>query len=123
MSRGELARDDRRAQRQQEDEDDDHGEEEAEQALLRERFDRLLDERRLVEDDRELRVGERLFERVERGDDPLRHLDGVRRRQLGDRDRQGVLAVDARDRADGLCAEFDGRNIGDRRRRTCDIRA
>ena len=48
-------RDERRAHRQQEDEDHEHGEEEAEQALLGERLDRLLDVRRLVEDDRERR--------------------------------------------------------------------
>jgi hypothetical protein len=41
--------DEGRAHREQEDQDDEHREDEAQQPLLRERLDRLLDERRLIE--------------------------------------------------------------------------
>ena len=107
-------RDERRAHRQQEHEDDEHGEEEAEQALLGERLDRLLDVGRLVEDDRELGAVEALLEVGEHGEHALRHVDGVRRGKLRDRDREGRLAVDARDRRDRVLLLLDGRDIRDR---------
>ena len=77
-----------------------HREDEAEQALLVSDVDRLLDEGRLVEHDGDLGVVEpSLASRSETiGVDALRDLDGVRRRELGDGDREGRLAVDARDR-------------------------
>ena len=102
--------DDRRAQRDQEDEDDDDGEQEAEQPLLRERLDRLLDERRLVEHDGELRaVAERLGEAGQSIPHRVGDLDRVAGRGLGDRDGQRRLAVHPRVAGHRL--------VGDRRRR------
>ena len=45
----------------------------------------------------------------------VRHLDGVRRGQLRDRDGERGLAVHARDARDGVVGQFDGCHVGDRR--------
>ena len=93
--------DERRADRQQEDQDDEHGEDEAEQALGGERLDRLLDERRLVEDDGELgAVPREASSSGSTASTPLETSTVLRGRQLGDRDGERRLAVDARDAGD-----------------------
>ena len=90
-------RDEGRAHRQQEDQDDEHREDEAQHPLHGEGLDGLLDVRRLIEHDGELRPAEVVLESAEEGRHPLRHLNRVRGGELGDGDREGGFAVDPGD--------------------------
>jgi hypothetical protein len=94
--------------------DHEHREDEAQQTLLRERLDRLLDERRLVEDDAELGVAAdvALQLRQERGDGAA-DVDGVGGGQLRDGDGERGLAVHARDRGHRVLRERHGGHVAD----------
>ncbi len=111
--------DEGRAHREQEDEDHDHREQQAEQALGRERLDRLLDVGRLVEHDGEGRAGVRGVERgLQVGQDRphrVRDLDGVGRGELRDGDGERGLAVHARDARHRVVGELHGCHVVDRR--------
>ena len=99
-----------RADRQQEDQDDDDRHQQAEQALGGQALDRLLDERRLVEDDGQLRAGG-VLQVGQPVPDLVRDLHGVAVRGGGDRDAEAVLAVGPGDRGGR------GELLLDRRRR------